>query len=116
MFLNKGTCLIKLQSLKEAKETLDKAIKLNPQYSKAYLRRGEASLALEDFIAAKLDFQKVETLGTEVKVDLDKKRKAEEFSKVQEEKMKEEMLGKLKDLGNSVLGNFGMSLDNFKVQ
>jgi hypothetical protein len=32
-----------------------------------------------------------------------------------QEKMKEEVLGKLKDLGNSVLGNFGMSLDNFKM-
>lgn len=32
-----------------------------------------------------------------------------------QEKMKEEVMGKLKDLGNSVLGNFGMSLDNFKM-
>lgn len=30
-------------------------------------------------------------------------------------KMKDEALGKLKDLGNSILGNFGMSLDNFKM-
>ena len=33
-----------------------------------------------------------------------------------QEKMKEEVLGKLKDLGNSFLGNFGMSLDNFKME
>ena len=26
------------------------------------------------------------------------------------------MLGKLKDLGNSVLGRWGMSLDNFKAE
>ena len=25
-------------------------------------------------------------------------------------------IGKLKELGNTILGNFGMSLDNFKMQ
>ena len=30
--------------------------------------------------------------------------------------MKREMLDKMKDLGNSLLGNFGLSLDNFKAE
>ena len=30
--------------------------------------------------------------------------------------MKDEALGKLKQLGNSILGNFGMSLDNFNMK
>ncbi len=29
--------------------------------------------------------------------------------------VQDEMLGKLKDLGNSLLGKFGLSLDNFKA-
>ena len=32
------------------------------------------------------------------------------------EEMKTEALGKLKELGNSFLGNFGMSLDSFKME
>ena len=32
------------------------------------------------------------------------------------EKLKAEMLGKLMDLGNSLLGKLGLSLDNFKAE
>jgi hypothetical protein len=34
---------------------------------------------------------------------------------LQMEAMKDEAISKLKELGNSLLGHFGMSLDNFKV-
>ncbi len=36
--------------------------------------------------------------------------------KERQEKLQAEMLGKLKDLGNSLLGKFGLSLDNFKAE
>lgn len=38
------------------------------------------------------------------------------LNKKRVEQLREEAMGKLRDLGNSLLGNFGMSLDNFKVQ
>ena len=37
-------------------------------------------------------------------------------SELQFEKEKEEMVSKLKDLGNFLLGKVGLSLDNFKVE
>lgn len=42
-----------------------------------------------------------------------------ELEKLQKEKfdkMKDEVVGNMKKLGNSVLGYFGMSIDNFKMQ
>ncbi len=34
----------------------------------------------------------------------------------QQEALREEMVGKLKELGNGLLGKFGLSLDNFKAE
>jgi hypothetical protein len=39
----------------------------------------------------------------------------EKLHKEKFEKMKTEVLGNLKNLGNSLLGKFGISLDNFKL-
>lgn len=35
---------------------------------------------------------------------------------MRDEKLKDEMMGKLKDLGNSLLGKIGLSLDNFELK
>ncbi|GLT69316.1 hypothetical protein SLA2020_414750 [Shorea laevis] len=42
-------------------------------------------------------------------------RRLQPLAEEKREKMKEEMMGKLKEMGNSVLGRFGMSVDNFKA-
>ena len=40
----------------------------------------------------------------------------EREAKQEGEKEQEEMMGKLKDMGNSLLGKIGLSLDNFKTE
>lgn len=39
----------------------------------------------------------------------------DQLQKAKFEKMKNEVMGNLKNLGNMVLGKFGMNLDNFKM-
>lgn len=43
-------------------------------------------------------------------------RRLEPLVAAEQERIKDEMLGKLKGFGNSILGRFGMSLDNFQLQ
>jgi tetratricopeptide (TPR) repeat protein len=91
------------------------AVENNKQNLKAYLRRGKAYEKLEDTEKALGDMKAVlalepkhtEALAASARLEIEEKKRLE--------KMKDEMLGKLKDLGNGILGKFGMSLDNFKA-
>lgn len=85
-------------------------------FKKAYLNR---SIAYEQ---TNKEEEALEDLKEAEKIDPgDKELKKRIFlleKKVAEvqEKRKTEVLSNLKDLGNSILGKFGLSLDNFKMQ
>ncbi|KAK9902462.1 hypothetical protein M0R45_001701 [Rubus argutus] len=85
------------------------------KYEDALIRRAEAHEKLEHFEEAIADMKKI----LELDPSNDQARKAirrlEPLADAKREKMKEEMIGKLKDMGNSLLGRFGMSVDNFKA-
>merc|ERR1712146_877300 len=104
LFCNRAACLQKLSRWEDVIEDCRKAIELDPNYAKAYHRRSAAYEALNKWHDANEDLKKV--------IELDPGMRAKE----QFEKDKEEMMGKLKDLGNMVLGKFGMSCDNFKCE
>lgn len=112
---NRAASLIQLERYDEAIEDANVAILLSPKYTKAYIRRSSAyektertEEALKDMRRA-LDF---EPSNATIRKSVLRLQKIEDERL---EKLKEETMGKLKDLGNSLLGNFGLSLDSFST-
>ena len=92
------------------------ALDKKTNYVKIIVRRCQALEELNRFEEAMNDAKNVKELDhTWPKIDLIIARLQKSHDKKMEE-MKEEAMGKLKELGNSLLGNFGMSLDNFKFE
>ncbi|TNY18824.1 hypothetical protein DMC30DRAFT_418483 [Rhodotorula diobovata] len=120
---NIAACLLKLERWKEAVSACDDALEDKADYAKAIHRRALANEAIGSWgsLSASLeDFNKLSTLSGNSSL-LDKQIKLAQARlpkkiEVQQAKEKDEVVGKLKDLGNMVLGKFGLSTDNFKLQ
>ncbi|GIL81804.1 hypothetical protein Vretimale_1407 [Volvox reticuliferus] len=113
-FANLAACNIKTQQYAYAVQNCTEAIRLDGSYSKAYMRRCEAFERLDELDHALSDAKALlaaepENAWAKAKVEV-LQPKVDERT----EKLKSEMFSKLKDLGNTVLGKFGLSLDNFK--
>ena len=100
----------------KALECFSQALKYNPTYSKALCNRMLLYNSKGDYLEALDDYNKLKEIDYNLwknysGMEYELKIKAENKKK----EMTNEMLGKLKDIGNSLLGNFGISLDNFKM-
>jgi len=115
-YCNRGACCLELGKSEEAVADCTKAIELDPKYLKAFIRRGKAHEKLDELDECLADMTsalEIDPKATNLKRDRDR---MEVRVKEKHEKLKDEMIGKLKEMGNSVLGRFGMSLDNFKME
>ncbi|RZC50664.1 hypothetical protein C5167_019082 [Papaver somniferum] len=112
---NRAACFSNLGRYAETIKECNKALELNPAYMKALVRRGEAHEKLEHFEEAVIDMKKILELDPSNSQARRSIVRLEPLAAEKREKMKEEMIGKLKEMGNSVLGRFGMSIDNFKA-
>lgn len=81
---------------------------------KAYARRASAYLATEKLDECLADYDKILELDADNTQYKQKRKQLAKQIDERNEKLKAEMIGKLKEVGNKVLGKFGMSLDNFK--
>ncbi|KAL0013449.1 hypothetical protein SO802_000518 [Lithocarpus litseifolius] len=112
---NRAICYTKLGKYDETIKECTKSLGLNPTYMKSLVRRGEAHEKLEHFEEAIADMKKILELDPSNDQARKTIRRLEPLAAEKREKMKEEMISKLKDMGNSLLGRFGMSVDNFKA-
>ncbi|KAK4685756.1 hypothetical protein P7C73_g4383, partial [Tremellales sp. Uapishka_1] len=120
---NLGACYLYLENDKEAVKACTSALEIDPKYSKALQRRATANERLDSWsslTAAQEDYTALLSLLPPSSPQLPAIRRA--LSQlpgritIQQEKEKDEMLGKLKELGNGLLGKFGLSTDMFKFE
>ena len=116
LYCNQGICFNKLNDKDKALESFSSALKLNDKYAKALANRMLLYNAKGDYIEAYDDFKRLKEIDQKLfsnyaNMEGELCAKAE----VKKKEMTDEMLGKLKEMGNSILGNFGISLDNFKM-
>ncbi|KAG7465141.1 hypothetical protein MATL_G00173030 [Megalops atlanticus] len=115
LFSNRAAARLHLDKKEEAIADCTKAIELNPNYIRAILRRAELYDKTDKLDEALEDYKAV--LEKDPSVQQAKAACMRLPQQIQErnEKLKEEMMGKLKDLGNMFLRPFGLSTANFQV-
>uniref|UniRef100_A0A3B0N6X7 Tetratricopeptide repeat/TPR repeat, putative n=1 Tax=Theileria annulata TaxID=5874 RepID=A0A3B0N6X7_THEAN len=117
IFCNRAACHQALGEWENSISDCNDALTFNDSYPKAYLRRSVAFEKTKFYQKSHSDLEKALQLDSSLEEKyLVKKTQLKKLADAEFETEKAEMLGKLKDLGNNLLGKIGLSLDNFKVQ
>ena len=111
---NLSICFKKLGDWTNTINYSSQALEVDPEFEKALVNRADAyyqsnnyEKGLEDY---KLLKERKSQFANPGRLDICQQKVDEEF-----EKKKQQVFGQLKNLGNTILGKFGMSLDNFKL-
>ncbi|GAU94631.1 hypothetical protein RvY_06365 [Ramazzottius varieornatus] len=91
-------------------------LELDPDNVKARVRRAKLNERLENFDEALADYKLLAERDRTIPGVVEACIRLPPLIEERNEKMKNEMMGKLKDLGNLVLKPFGLSTDNFKME
>ncbi|XP_071946844.1 tetratricopeptide repeat protein 1-like [Antedon mediterranea] len=114
MYSNRAACKLRLEQLEDAISDCTEALILNPLYMRALLRRAQSYELNEKLDEALADYQKALEMDPGCHDARSACMRLPDKIKERNEKLKEEMMGKLKDLGNMVLRPFGLSTSNFQ--
>ncbi|CAH0489056.1 unnamed protein product [Peronospora farinosa] len=114
-FSNRAACLLRLGRTEESVDECTQAVTLSPTYVKALLRRAEAFEKLDKLEEAVADFDAVLKIDPTVRTAAQGRERLQKIVHERQEKMKAEMMDKLKGFGNTILGKFGLSTDNFQM-
>ncbi|KAF7993954.1 hypothetical protein HCN44_011223 [Aphidius gifuensis] len=115
LYANRAAAKSKCDKKTSAIDDCSKAIELNPKYLKAMLRRAQLYEQDDKLDEALADYQKVLEIDSSNWDALDATRRLPPKIQERNEKLKVEMMGKLKDLGNMILKPFGLSTNNFQM-
>jgi len=120
---NISACYFRLNDFAGASKACTVALLDNPGYSKVLRRRAECEIKIgtwSSLTQAQSDLKRLlDILSTNDPMRDDISRQLDKVTPLLAKAQKaetDEMLGKLKELGNNVLGNFGLSTDNFKFE
>ncbi|XP_013143096.1 PREDICTED: tetratricopeptide repeat protein 1-like [Papilio polytes] len=116
LYCNRSAAKMKLEKYKRAIKDCTKAIELDEKYLKAYNRRAQSYEATEKFDECLVDYKKILEIDPGHKEAQAAVIRLPPLIEEKNEKLKKEMLGKLKDLGNMILKPFGLSTDNFQME
>jgi len=115
-YANRAAAYLALTNYQQVIEDCNKALELNPLYIKALLRRAQAHETLQNLNDALNDYKKVQELDSSITTAQTAVERVNNSIKEKKEKETEQMLGQLKEVGNTLLKKWGLSLDNFKTE
>ncbi|NXW94797.1 TTC1 protein, partial [Alopecoenas beccarii] len=116
LFSNRAAAKLKQDKTEAALNDCSKAVELDPNYIRALLRRAELYEKTEKLDEALEDYKAVLEKDPSVHQAREACMRLPRQIEERNEKLKKEMLGKLKDLGNLVLRPFGLSTENFQIK
>lgn len=111
---NRAACYIKKDEKELAVEDCNKALTYDSHYTRARLRRAQMLEETEKLEEALADYNEILKYDPKCQQAGQAAMRLPAEINARNEKLKEEMMGKLKDLGNMCLKPFGLSTNNFK--